>query len=127
MKVTTVSANIRYSQDTGHGAWKVVELGAEATVGEREQWAHAQAQLYHQVGQQLKTLWANGTGNKAQDGSESHGELVAAPEPVKIPQSISARNIQTEFANTTGVIMPGTATRRRMGSGVRKSKSPKPA
>ena len=30
MKVTTISANIRYSQDTGHGAWKVVELGAEA-------------------------------------------------------------------------------------------------
>jgi len=26
MKVEKVSANIRYSQDTGHGAWKVIEL-----------------------------------------------------------------------------------------------------
>ena len=32
MKVEKVSANIRYSQDTGHGAWKVIEIGAEGTV-----------------------------------------------------------------------------------------------
>jgi len=28
MEVNKISANIRYSQDTGKGAWKVVELGA---------------------------------------------------------------------------------------------------
>ena len=58
--MTTVGANIRYNQDTGHGAWKVVELGAEAPIGEREQWADAQAELYHQLGQQLKAPWGNG-------------------------------------------------------------------
>ena len=60
MKVTTVTANIRYSRDTGHGAWKVVELGAEATVDQRDNWSDAQAALYHQLGQQLKALWTNG-------------------------------------------------------------------
>ncbi len=41
MEVNRISANIRYSQDTGHGAWKVIELGAEATVSDaisRERW-----------------------------------------------------------------------------------------
>ena len=36
MKVEKVSATIRYSQDTGKGAWKVIELGAEASVSDRE-------------------------------------------------------------------------------------------
>ena len=56
MKVTTVSANIRYSQDTGHGAWKMGELGAEASIDQRDNWTDAQASLYHQLGQQLKAL-----------------------------------------------------------------------
>ncbi len=37
MEVNKISANIRYSQDTGKGAWKVIELGAEATISDREQ------------------------------------------------------------------------------------------
>ena len=57
MKVTTVSPNIRYSRDTGHGACKVVELVAEASVNDREAWTDARASLYHQLGQQLKALW----------------------------------------------------------------------
>ena len=32
MNVDRVSAIIRYSQDTGKGAWKVLEVGAEGTV-----------------------------------------------------------------------------------------------
>ena len=28
MKVTSVTATIKYSQDTGKGAWKAVEIGA---------------------------------------------------------------------------------------------------
>ncbi len=42
MEVNKISANIRYSQDTGKGAWKVVELGAEATISDREHWKQAQ-------------------------------------------------------------------------------------
>ena len=62
MKVEKVSANIRYSQDTGRGAWKVVELGAEASIGEREHWRQAQSELYYQLGDQLRTLWSRTTG-----------------------------------------------------------------
>ena len=83
MKVTTVTANIRYSQDTGHGAWKVVELGAEASVGQQDSWTEAQAALYQQLGCQLKALWANGTGNKTQDGIEKPVE--PSPEPIQTP------------------------------------------
>ena len=38
MKIEKVSATIRYSQDTGHGAWRVIELGAEASISDKEQW-----------------------------------------------------------------------------------------
>ena len=51
MKVTTVSANIKYSQDTGKGAWKAVELGAEATVDPKDSWQLAQHQLYGELSQ----------------------------------------------------------------------------
>ena len=71
MKVTTVSATIRYSKDTGQGAWKVAEVGAEATVEDNETWTEAQAHLYAELGCQLKALWANGAGHKAQ-GDVTH-------------------------------------------------------
>jgi hypothetical protein len=45
MKVTTVTATLRFSQDSGKGAWKSLELGAEAQVAPNEEWAEAQAYL----------------------------------------------------------------------------------
>ncbi len=54
MKVEKISVTIRYSQDTGKGAWKVVELGAEASVSDREHWKQAQSELYYQLGDQLR-------------------------------------------------------------------------
>ncbi|MBM3941731.1 MAG: hypothetical protein FJ316_02180 [SAR202 cluster bacterium] len=80
MKVTTVSANIRYSRDMGQGAWKVVELGAEATLDAKDDWQTAQAGLYQQLGQQLRALWANGHG-KAQETPAEAAETPAQPEP----------------------------------------------
>ena len=80
MKVTTVSANIRYSRDSGHGAWKVVELGAEATVEQREKWTDAQGALYHQLGQQLKALWTNG-----QKPAQKPDEAVDDTKPTETP------------------------------------------
>ena len=38
MKVDKVTATIKYSQDTGKGAWKAVELGAEATIDANDAW-----------------------------------------------------------------------------------------
>ena len=57
MKVTTVTATIKYSQDTGMGAWKAAEIGVDATVDARETWQAAQANLYGELGQQLNALW----------------------------------------------------------------------
>jgi hypothetical protein len=62
MNVNKVTAVIRYSQDTGKGAWKSLELGIEASISEREDWQEAQAVLYGQLARQFKTLWSqNGT------------------------------------------------------------------
>lgn len=61
MIVEKVSANIRYSQDTGTGAWKAVELGAEASIGQKDNWKQAQSELYYQLGDQLGTLWPGNT------------------------------------------------------------------
>ncbi len=36
MEVNRISANIRYSQDTGKGGWKVIEIGAEGSVDARK-------------------------------------------------------------------------------------------
>ena len=74
MKVERVSATIKYSQDTGHGAWKAVEIGAEASVDDREGWSQALAHLYGDLGQQLKTLWANGKSQDGQEATVSPGE-----------------------------------------------------
>ena len=75
MKVTTVSANVRYSKALADGAWKSIELSAEASLDAKEEWQDAQAELYSQLGQQLKTLWAtnsNGQANNANGQSEHY-------------------------------------------------------
>jgi hypothetical protein len=62
MQVTKVTATVRFSQDTGKGAWKSIELGVEATISPGESWRVAQVNLYQDLGHQLKTLWKqNGT------------------------------------------------------------------
>jgi len=92
MKVEKVSATIRYSQDTGKGAWKVIELGAEASISDREHWKQAQSELYYQLGDQLRTLWSNGSNNgtgaalNGAGGTESHADKPTAPEPAQTPR-----------------------------------------
>jgi len=89
MKIEKVSATIRYSQDTGKGAWKVIELGAEASVGNREHWKQAQSELYFQLGDQLRSLWSgntNGTAVNGQAGAEKAVAGPAEPEPSQTPR-----------------------------------------
>jgi len=84
MRIDRISANIRFSKDTGHGAWKTVELGAEATVEGAESWRDAQASLYQSLGQQLKALWGNGNGHhKAENGAVGAAEARLEPEPIQ--------------------------------------------
>ena len=84
MEVTKITAQVRYSRYIG-GSWKSVELGSEATVDARENWQSAQAYLYHELGKQLKSLWANGNGSSAEvngsDGYEDHGVAPSGAEP----------------------------------------------
>jgi hypothetical protein len=94
MKVTTVSANIRFSKDTGQGAWKVVELGAEASIDANEGWQAAQGQLYADLGQQLKSLW--GHGQKAQEATTEAAETPVQPVPPSAPAHYCQAH-QTEF------------------------------
>ena len=64
MKITTVSATVRFSKDIGNKRFKTVELSAEGMVSAGENWQVAQVQLYSELGQQLKSLWtANGSTN----------------------------------------------------------------
>ena len=91
MKVERVTATIKYSQDTGKGAWKAIEIGAEATVNTKEHWPQAQAQLYAELSQQLKTLWANG-----HNGAEKAVEVTIEAEPSESPEHY-CREHQTEY------------------------------
>ena len=86
MIVTTISANIRYSQDTGKGAWKVIELGAEATISDREHWKQAQSELYYQLTDQLRQLWNNGNG-AALNGSGGAEAAIQQPTASETPQT----------------------------------------
>ena len=58
MKITTISANVRFSQKLPNGGHFTAEVGAEGSLSPSEDWLEAQAGLYQQLGQQLKELWA---------------------------------------------------------------------
>ena len=75
MNITTVSASVRFSKDVGNKQFKTVELSAEGTVNSSENWQAAQAQLYTDLGQQLKSLWA-----AASTGNTNNGHQAAKPE-----------------------------------------------
>ena len=75
MKVTSISASLRYSKVMPSGAWKAVELSAEASLSDQENWQKAQAALYEQLGRQLTTLWTtrvNGQASNANGQSEHY-------------------------------------------------------
>ena len=73
----------------------MVDLGAEASVGERENWADAQAELYHQLGQQLKVLWTNG-----QKAAEKPAAAADESVPTETPAHY-CKERQTEFKQYT--------------------------
>src|SRR2546426_8490220 len=85
MRIDRISANIRYSKAQEGGAWKTVELAAEASVTPSESWQEAQAQLYAELGQQIKALWSNrnGNGHHAQNGAVASTAPESEPEPTQ--------------------------------------------
>ena len=83
MKVTTVSASVRFSGAVGDSRFKTIELSAEAALEGKETWIEAQASLYERLGCQLKTLWANGTSQQAQCGTGELTGVASEPEPTQ--------------------------------------------
>jgi hypothetical protein len=63
MKVERVSASVRYAKEI-EGAWKTVEMGAEAIVDE-ENWVLAQQGLFAQLSAQLREVWGWGQNGPA--------------------------------------------------------------
>ncbi len=98
MKVTTISATIRFSKDIG-GSWKSVELAAEASISDREFWKQAQSELYYQLGDQLRQLWHNGNGAalNGAGGVESRGQPLPTSEPAQTPRPHWCEEHQAEF------------------------------
>jgi hypothetical protein len=57
MRVTNVSASIRYSKPVGDGSFKTVEISADGTITPNENWQDAQFQLYDHLAGQLRLMW----------------------------------------------------------------------
>ena len=77
MQVDRVKATIRYSQDTGKGAWRSLEIGAEANLDPNETMDDAQAELYTALRHQFKALWNAG----AKGQPEADPQLPLEPQP----------------------------------------------
>jgi hypothetical protein len=78
MEVDRVKATLRYSAEA-KGAWRSLEIGAEATVAPDEDWHTAQASLYHQLGQQLQALWDNRRADEAPEKPAETSEEANLP------------------------------------------------
>ena len=72
MKITTISASVRFSKAIQPGCYKTIELSAEGTLNPNENWHEAQATLYTDLGEQLKALWT--TRNDQSAPTEQHND-----------------------------------------------------
>ena len=108
MKIEKVSANIRYSQDSGKGSWKSVELSAEASIDQRDNWKQSQSELYFELGAQLRSLWSSGTSNgtgavvNRPDAAETAIEPPPKPEPIRPPREHWCAEHQAAFTQRKG-------------------------
>lgn len=82
MKVDRVKATVRYSQDSGKGAWRALELGAEASLDPGETLEQGQAKLYEALRLQFKAFWNSGPNGH----SEADPQLPLASSPVAEPE-----------------------------------------
>jgi hypothetical protein len=145
MRVDRVTAVLRYSAEA-KGAWRTVELGAEATVDPEEDWALAQQGLYTRLTSQLREVWGWGKAcpslgrrnghnpEHAQNGPEkpveaAWEELKGAPRTLRQAQeshrqshTTIARNTRPSYGVTRRTAKPGIVTGHQMEVGVRGKK-----
>jgi hypothetical protein len=60
MQVNKITLALRYSKELPTGAWKSLEIGAEAVPAEDGDWQEQQRELYTELSQQLKALFSGG-------------------------------------------------------------------
>jgi hypothetical protein len=65
MQVTKLILTLRYSRELPDGAWKSIEVGAEATPSADRAWQEQQQELYTELAAQLKTLFTNHAGSQS--------------------------------------------------------------
>lgn len=75
MKVNSISATLKYSRQLQDGEWKGLEVGAEASVNDEEDWREAQKTLYRELGEQLVCLFNHNSQKTAQKPSEEPTDL----------------------------------------------------
>ena len=72
-----------YSKAQADGAWKSIELSAEASLNAKEEWQEAQAELYSQLGQQLKAFWTTKANGQASGNGQSEHYCIEHSLPFK--------------------------------------------
>ncbi|HID87448.1 MAG TPA: hypothetical protein EYP55_08735 [Anaerolineae bacterium] len=60
MQVDKIILTLRYSKELLDGAWKSIEVGAEAVPSEDRPWQEQQKELYAELAKQLKALFSGG-------------------------------------------------------------------
>jgi hypothetical protein len=109
MRVTSISVSVRYSKQMGDGSYKTVELGCEGALEKDENWWEAQADFYHQLGDQMRCVF-NSSG-KAQNGPENAVAPLAEAALLQYPQgSISAPPTRRSTGNSPKTAGHGIAT-----------------
>ncbi len=93
MQVDKIILTLRYSKELVDGAWKSIEVGAEAVPSEDRSWQEQQRELYTELAGQLKTLFANnpstGSGQRSarpvRTGASGEGSVSNNPAPRRNP------------------------------------------
>ena len=80
MKITMISASVRYSKAIQPGCYKTIELSAEGTLSTNEDWHEAQSQLYADLGDQLKALWSTRNDQSAPTEQRNENARKTTPE-----------------------------------------------
>ena len=107
MKITTISASVRFSKAIQPGCYKTIELSAEGTLNPTEDWQTAQSTLYADLGEQLKALWSTRSDQSAPTGQATGMKIVEVPY-----LSTSALNTRHHSSNTRRVSRHGMHIRR---------------
>jgi len=88
MQVNKIVLTLRFSKELVDGAWKAIEVGAEAVPSADRSWQEQQRELYAELAGQLKTLFAN-------NPSAGSGQRSARPAQTGAPGKGSASNTPT--------------------------------